>query len=150
MKKQNTIVWYYRILLEVISTTFSNMHNAYSYAKSVSILSIVFPGGSEGQESACNAEDLDSKPGSGRSPGEGNDNPLQYSCLENPIDRGAWCGRLQSIVLQKVRHDWTTNTFAFIPSIISNNNFLVCLICWNSTLFEVNICMFYGKSEMLQ
>ena len=38
----------------------------------------------------CNAEGLGSIPGLGRSPGEGNGNPLQYSCLENPIDRGAW------------------------------------------------------------
>ena len=45
-----------------------------------------FPGGSDGKESACNGGD----PGSGRSPGERNDNPLQYSCLENPMDRGAW------------------------------------------------------------
>ena len=49
-----------------------------------------FPGGSDGKESACNAGDLSSIPGSGRSPGEGNGNPLQYSCLENPMDRGAW------------------------------------------------------------
>ena len=41
------------------------------------------------QESTCNAEDLGSIPGSRRSPGEGNGDPLQYSCLENPIDRGA-------------------------------------------------------------
>ena len=49
-----------------------------------------FPGGSEFKASACNAEDLGSIPGSGRSPGEGNGNPLQYSCLENPMDGGAW------------------------------------------------------------
>ena len=49
-----------------------------------------FPGGSDGKESACNTEDLDSIPGLGRSPGEGNGNPLQYSCLKNPIDRGTW------------------------------------------------------------
>ena len=49
-----------------------------------------FPGGSEGKASACNAGDLGSIPESGRSPGEGNGNPLQYSCLENPMDRGAW------------------------------------------------------------
>ena len=49
-----------------------------------------FPGGSDGKESACNAEDLGSIPGSGRSPGEGNGNPLQYSYLENHMDRGAW------------------------------------------------------------
>ena len=49
-----------------------------------------FPGGSDGKESAYNAGDLGSIPGSGRSPGEGNGNPIQYSCLENPTDRGAW------------------------------------------------------------
>ena len=51
-----------------------------------------FPGGSDGKESACNARDPDLIPGSGRSPGEGNGNPLQYSCLENPMDRGALVG----------------------------------------------------------
>ena len=49
-----------------------------------------FPGGSNGKESTCNAEDLGSIPGLGRSPREGNDNPLQYSCLGNSTDRGAW------------------------------------------------------------
>ena len=49
-----------------------------------------FPGGSDGKETACNAGDLGSIPGSGRPPGEGNGNPLQYPCLENPMDRGAW------------------------------------------------------------
>ena len=48
------------------------------------------PGGSEVKASACNAGDLGLIPGSGRSPGEGNGNPLQYSCLENPMDGGAW------------------------------------------------------------
>ena len=48
-----------------------------------------FPGGSDCREAACNAGDLGSILGSGRSPGEGNDNPLQYSCLENSIERGA-------------------------------------------------------------
>ena len=46
--------------------------------------------GSDGKESSCNAEDLDSIPGSGRSPGEGNGKSLQYSCLENPMARVAW------------------------------------------------------------
>ena len=50
---------------------------------------------SDGKESACNARDLGSIPGSGRSPGEMNGNPLQYFCLENPMDRGG--GRLQSM-----------------------------------------------------
>ena len=55
-----------------------------------------FPGGSDGKASACNAGDLGSIPGLGRSLGEGNGNPLQHSCLENPMDGGAWyspCGR---------------------------------------------------------
>ena len=49
-----------------------------------------FPGGSDGKASACNAGDPGSIPGLGRSPGEGNSSPLQYSCLENPMDGGAW------------------------------------------------------------
>ena len=49
-----------------------------------------FPGGSDGKASAYNAGDPGSIPGSGRSSGEGNGNPLQYSCLENPMDGGAW------------------------------------------------------------
>jgi len=48
------------------------------------------PDGSDSKESACNAGDLSSIPGSGRSPGEGNGYPIQYPCLENSIDRGAW------------------------------------------------------------
>ena len=49
-----------------------------------------FPGDSDGKESACSAGDPGLVPGLGRSLGEGNGNPLQYSCLENPMDRGAW------------------------------------------------------------
>ena len=49
-----------------------------------------FPGGSDGKASAYNAGDPGSIPGSGRSPGEGNSNPLQYPCLENPMDGEAW------------------------------------------------------------
>ena len=49
-----------------------------------------FPGGSDGKVSAYNVGDPGSIPGSGRSPGEETGNPLQYSCLENPMDRGTW------------------------------------------------------------
>ena len=48
------------------------------------------PCGSDDKESACNVGDLGLIPGLGKSPGEGNGNPLQYSCLENSMDRGAW------------------------------------------------------------
>ena len=56
----------------------------------LTVLTMGFPGGSEGKASACNGGDLGSIPGSGRSPGEGNGNPLQYFCLENPMDRETW------------------------------------------------------------
>ena len=65
--------------------------------------STVFPGGSEVKVSASIAGDPGSIPGSERSPGEGNGNPLQYSCLENPMEGGA-C-RLQSMGSRRVGHD---------------------------------------------
>ena len=63
-------------------------------------------GGSDSKVSACNAGDLGLIPGLGRSPGEGNGSPLQQSCLENPMDGGAW---LQSMGLQRVGHNWATS-----------------------------------------
>ena len=62
-----------------------------------------FPGGSDDKESTCSAGDLNSFPGLGRSPGERNGYPLQYSCLKNSMDRRA-CG-LQSMGSQRVGHD---------------------------------------------
>ena len=60
------------------------------YFKAAFVTGMDFPGGSDGKASAYNAGDLGSILGLGRSPGEGNSNPLQNSCLENPMDRGAW------------------------------------------------------------
>ena len=62
-----------------------------------------FPGGSDSKSSACNAGDLGSVPGSGRSPGEGNGNPLQYSCLENPMDGGAWQATVDGVTKSRTR-----------------------------------------------
>ena len=56
-----------------------------------------FPGGSDSKAFAYNAGDLGSIPGSGRSPGEGNGSPLQYSCLENPMDEGAWLATVHGV-----------------------------------------------------
>ena len=56
-----------------------------------------FPGDADGKESVCHVGDLGLIPESGRSPGEGNSNPLQYSCLGNPIDREAWWAIAQSV-----------------------------------------------------
>ena len=60
-------------------------------------------GGSEGKASACNAGDLVSIPGSGRSPGEGNSNPLQYSCLENPMDGEAWYAMVHGVAKSQTK-----------------------------------------------
>ena len=65
-------------------------------------LQIHFPGGSGGKESSCNVGDLSLTPGSGRSPGEGPGNPLQYSCLQNLMDRGA-----QWAAVPGVAKSWT-------------------------------------------
>ena len=62
-----------------------------------------FPGRSDGKESACHAGDPGSIPGSGGSPGEGNDNPHQYPCLENPMDRGAWQARVHWVPKRRTR-----------------------------------------------
>ena len=56
-----------------------------------------FPGGSDSKEPACNAGDPGSISGSGRSPGVGNGNPFQYSCLENSMDRGAWWATVHGV-----------------------------------------------------
>ena len=71
--------------------------------------SLTFPGGSNSKESACNVGDRGLIPGSGRSPREGNGNPLQYSCLENSMDGEVW----HSMRSQRVGHDWETNTWHF-------------------------------------
>ena len=79
--------------------------------KGIICRSELFPGGSEVKASACYAEDLASIPGSGRSPGEGNGNPLQYSCLENPIERGDWWTTVQGVVKSQTRLSGFTFTF---------------------------------------
>ena len=56
-----------------------------------------FPGGSSGKESACQHRRLGFDSWFGKIPGEGNSNPLQYSCLENPMDRGAWWATVQGV-----------------------------------------------------
>ena len=70
-----------------------------------------FPGGSDGKASACNMGDLGSIPGLGRSPGEGSGNPLQYSGLENSMDRGAWLATVHGV--SKSRSQRRNFTFAF-------------------------------------
>ena len=84
---------------------------------SFSIKEICFPGGSADKESACNAEgarDMGLIPGSERSPGGGNGNPLKYSCLENPMDRGAW----QATVHRVTESDMTERIHTHIVPVV--------------------------------
>ena len=77
------------------------------------LLMVDFPGGSDGKASAYNAGDPGSIPGSGRSPEEGNGNPLQYSCLENPMDRRGWWATVHGVVRSRTRLSDCPFTFHF-------------------------------------
>ena len=80
------------------------------------------PGGSEVKASACNVGDLGLTPGSGRSPGEGNGNPLQYSCLENPMDGGAWWATVHGVAKSRTRlSDFTFTFIGFPDSLVVKN-----------------------------
>ena len=85
-----------------------------------------FPHSSVGKESTSNAGDLGSIPGLGRSPGRGNDNPLPYSCLGNPMDRGAWRATVHGV--PRVGHDWTE--LASTPPPYGTVALLDKIYCW--------------------
>ena len=69
----------------------------------ICVCTLGFPGGSDGKESACNAGDLGSIPGLGKFLGEGKDNPLQYSGLENSVDRGTWQATVYGVTKSQTR-----------------------------------------------
>ena len=77
-----------------------------------------FPDSSDGKASAYNAGDLDSIPGSGRSPGERNGNPLQYSCLENPMGRGAWGATVRGVTKSRTWLSDFTFHFHIVPCLV--------------------------------
>ena len=91
-----------------------------------------FPGGSVSKESACNSGDLGLIPGLGRSPGEGNGNPLLYSCLGNPMDTGAWW-------VARAGHDWVTKPppHSTIPKSKSSENQVFHRPTWWQTCLEL-------------
>ena len=95
----------------------------------------LFPGGSDVKASACNAGDVGLIPGSRRSPGEGNGNPLQYSCLENPMDRGAWQATVHGVAKSRTwLSDFTSLIFNFISEVLS------CSFVWK-VFFHLLICL---------
>ena len=75
----------------------------YIYYRAICKFIYGFPGSSDGKESTCNAGKVGLIPGSGRSPGGGNSNPLQYSCLGNPMDRGAWWVTVHEVSKSRTR-----------------------------------------------
>ena len=84
---------------------------------------LLSPGGSEGKESACSVGDLSLISGSGRSPREENGNPLQYSCLENPMDRGAWQATVHRVAKSQQLSNFTLmllscKSFIFIHEMV--------------------------------
>ena len=81
---------YNRILLSHIKNEIMLFAAAWMHLEIIILSEVGFPSSSDSKVSACNVGDLGSIPGLGRSPGEGNGNPLQYSCLENFMDGGAW------------------------------------------------------------
>ena len=94
-------VWFIHLFCFVCFISFFILYiwvKSYSFCLFPSDLFCVgFPGSSDGKESACKTGDLGLIPGSGRSPGEGNGNPLQYSCLENSMDREPWRATLHGV-----------------------------------------------------
>ena len=80
--------------------------------KNIYIHTLNFPGGSDSRDSVCNAGDPGSIPGSGRSPGGGNGNPLHYSCFRNPMNRGAWRATVLGVAKSQTRlSDLTPHTY---------------------------------------
>ena len=97
----------------------------------------LFPGGSDCKESACNVGDPVSVCGSGRSPGEGNGNPLQYSCLKNPIDGGTWWARVHRVTKSQT---WMSN----LLTLYTMHSCVTCeIINWVFFFFQFPSSLFY-------
>ena len=95
--QRNTCRWFHGVMVSTLDSESSDL------SSNLNGTFMGFPGGSDGKVSACNVGDPGSISGSGRSPGEGNGNPLQYSCLKNPMDEKP--GGLQSMESQRVGHN---------------------------------------------
>ena len=125
-----------KFLLTTFSSSFNLQHLkknllfTYDFFLSIMIIYITpfsihdFPGGSNDKASAYNMGDQGSIPGSGRSPGEGNGNPLQHSCLENPMDGGAWQSTVHRVVKSRTRLSNFTFTSFLQHSVIDLSSHL--------------------------
>ena len=108
----------------VYTHRFTDRKWGYTVQKSLLLYRRGFPGGSVVKNPSANEGDMDSFPGLGRSPGGGNGNPLQCSCLENPRDGGAWWAAVYGVA-----QSWTWLTR--FSSSSSSNEFILNLIQWN-------------------
>ena len=108
-----------------------------------------FPGGSDGKETGCNAGDLGSILGLGRSPGEGNVGPLQYSCLKNPMDRRVWWATVSGVSKSQTRlSDWAHTQLA--SSIWHLRNFFSSQRTRHLLLFDRLLAVWLSKLLLLQ
>ena len=109
---------------ELLSCLSQGLGTTFSRSPSYQVLDVIlsikyahagldFPGSSAGKESACNAEDLHSVPELERSLGEGHGNPLQYSCLDNPMDRGAWRATVHGVTRSQTRQWLSTSRIRY-------------------------------------
>ena len=108
---------------------------------------IAFPGGSDSKASAYNVGDLGSIPGSGRSPGEGNGNPLQYSCLENAMDGGDWLATVHGVAKSRTRLSDFTITILYIYICIWKINISytwICIMFFNSLVSQLVLAIRLG------
>ena len=96
-----------------------------------SFIHSIFPGGSEVKASASNVRDMGSIPGSGRSPGEGNGNPLQYSCLENPMDGEAWWDTVHGVAKSRTRLSDFTHLLTEKDLLVKNKLFTIVFLIRN-------------------
>ena len=131
-----------------LNDSLSNNHSVLwkSTKSTEQIKNLGFSHSSVGKESACNAGDPGSIPGSERSLGEGNDNPLQYSCLENPVGRGAWRATVHEVT--RVRHDLATKpptTILEKYGILAKNSVFGILVNCFSHLFPSSISSWKGQ-----
>ena len=109
-----------------------------------------FPGGSDGKESTCSARDPGLIPGSRRSPVEGNGNPLQYSCLENPMDRGAWQAIVHGVTKSGTRSVMSPSRTISIWGVLLQSHFSsVGLITYFRTNLTVNI-LYLSRDRMIR
>ena len=114
----------------------------------------MFPGGSEGKASACNAGDPSSIPGLGSSPGEGNGNPLQYPCLENPMDGRTWWATVHGVAKSRTRLSELTSLHFISLSSIQQSDSVMCVyvyVCVCVYICIIFLCCFpYGLLEDIE